>query len=113
MVPKEKQMDFADYRYIDDGHGGGTVLVPFVALDVAFGAFGAAPSRLEVLDHDAREVDFVGGGPTYFADSEAGTKEFAGWSYWEDEATEDPGAPCVQLFILAPDFPESSYPGVC
>ena len=106
-------MDFADYRYIEDGHGGGTVLVPFVAVDVAFGAFGAAPSRLEVLDHDAREVDFVGGGPTYFADSEAGTKEFAGWSYWEDEATEDLEAPCVQLFILAPDFPESSYPGVC
>ena len=54
-------MDFADYRYIEDGYGGGTVLVPFEAVDVAFGAFGVAPSRLEVLDHDAREVDFVGG----------------------------------------------------
>lgn len=106
-------MDFADYRFIADEFGGGTVLVPFRAIDVAYGAFGAAPNRVGVLDLEAREVDFVGGGPTYFADSEAGTKEFAGWSYWEDEATEDVGAPCIQLFILAPDFPESSYPGVC
>ena len=106
-------MDFADFRYIPDGYGGGTVLVPFESVDVAFGAFGAAPHRIGVLDLDARDVVYEGGGGTYFADSEAGTEEFAGWSYFEEEATEDLEAPCTQLFILAPDFPESSYPGVC
>ena len=105
-------MDFADYRFIEDGHGGGTVLVPLASLPG--GRHRANPhGELLVQDLSGREVVYECTGPTYFADSEAGTKEFVGWSYWESESTEDPDAPCVQLFILAPDFPESSYPGVC
>ena len=105
-------MDLNDFRYVPDGYGGGTVLVPFASVDVAFGAFGAAPRRIGVSDLGNRDVVYEGGGGTYFSDSEAGTEEFAGWSYFEEEATEDLDAPCIQLFILAPDFPESSYPGV-
>jgi len=107
-------MDFNSYRFLPDYRGGddGTVLVPFEAIEAPFGAFGRAPDRLRVRDRAGRDVVYDGGGPTYFADSEAGTEEFAGWSYFEEEATEDVDAPCVQLFILAPDFPESSYPGV-
>lgn len=107
-------MDFSDYRFLpcDASVGDGTVLAPFEALEAPVGAFGRAPSRLRVRDLAGRDVVYDGGGPTYFVDSEAGTKEFAGWSYFEEDATEDRDGPCIQLFVLAPGFPESSFPGV-
>jgi len=115
-------LNLSDFRFLPDrngwgrpdGRGDGGVVVPFDA--VPFGAFGAAPRAISVVDRRGRAVVYTGGGPTYFADSEAGTKDFAGWSYFEDDDTEDLDGPCVQLFVLHPDYPEADYlalHGVC
>jgi hypothetical protein len=101
-------MDLADFRYIPDAYGGGTVLVPFSFWRGEWD-INSPPQSLNVYDRDGRDVIFEGGGGTYSCDSAAGTQEFVGWSFWESDDTEDPEAPCVQLFILHPDYPESSF----
>ena len=108
-------LNLLEYRFISDrngwgrpdGRGDGSVVVPFEA--VPFGAFAHPPKRLPVVDRLGRSVVYTGGGPTYFVNSDAGTKHFAGWSYFEEEATEDLDGPCVQLFILHPEYPEEAF----
>ena len=108
-------LNLSEFRFLPDRNGleqecprgDGGVVVPFEA--VPFGAFGRPPKRISVVDLLGRSVVYEGGGPTYFADSAAGTKEFAGWSYFEEEATEDLDGPCVQLFILHPEYPLEAY----
>lgn len=108
-------INLSDFTFLPDRNGfgqpcdrgDGGVLVPFEA--VPFGTFGQAPRRISVVDLAGRSVVYEGGGPTYFTDSDAGTEEFAGWSYFEEEATEDLDGACIQLFVLHPDYPESSY----
>ena len=89
--------------------GDGTVLVALA--DVGYDLAGLR--SISVVDRSGRSVVYSGGGPTYFADSEAGTKDFVGWSYFEDDATEDVDGPCVQRFVLSPGYDEADYPGVC
>ena len=107
-------IQFSDFTFIPDRYqglacprGDGAVVVPFG--EVSFEAFGRAPRRISVVDRLGRSVVYDGGGPTYFTDSEAGTEEFAGWSYFEEEVTEDLDGPCVQLFVLHPDYSEAAY----
>ena len=111
-------LNLSEYRFLPDrnglgqpdARGDGGVVVPFEA--VPFGPFGRAPRRISVVDRSGRSVVYEGGGPTYFTDSEAGTQDFAGWSYFEEEATEDLDGPCVQLFVLSPGYDAADYPGV-
>ena len=100
-------IQFSDFTFKPDGHtdGNGTVLIPLESL----GYDSAGIQRLSVVDLSGRSVVFEDPGLTYFADSEAGTEEFVGWSYWESESTEDPDGPCVQLMVLSPDFNEADY----
>jgi hypothetical protein len=108
-------IDLSAFTFIPDSspdgvacpRGDGGVVVPFEA--VPFGLFGDPPESISVVDRSGRSVVYTGGGPTYFVDTPAGTEEFAGWSYYEEEATEDLDGPCVNLFILHPDYPEASY----
>ena len=103
-------IQFSDFTFAPDGHtdGNGTVLIPLEAL----GYDSAGRRQLSVVDLSGRSVVYDGCGCTYFTDSDAGTEEFVGWSYWESESTEDLDGPCVQLMVLSPDFNMSSYPGV-
>ena len=103
-------LNLSDFTFIpdyapDDGAGG--VVVPFD--EVPFGPFGTPPSHISVIDRTGRSVVYDGGNPTYFTDTPAGTEDFAGWSYFEEEASEDLDGPCVQLFVLHPDFSEEAY----
>ena len=100
-------LQLSDYTFIPDGHtdGNGTVLVPLESL----GYDSAGLRQFSVLDLSGRSVVYDGGGRTYFSDSDAGTKEFVGWSYFESESTEDLDGPCVQLMVLSPDFDEADY----
>ena len=109
-------LNLSEYRFLPDRsldgsinpRGDGTVLV-----DLADAGYDLAGRRsISVVDRSGRSVVYSGGGPTYFADSESGTKDFAGWSYFEEEATEDLDGPCVNLFFLSPGFDASDYPGV-
>ena len=104
-------IQFSDYTFRADesplGDGGGTVLVPLPAL----GYDCAGLSNLSVVDYTGRAVFYEGGGRTYYADSEAGTREFIGWSYWESEASEDLDRPTIHLVVLSPDFDEADYRG--
>ena len=104
-------LQFSDQSFVADvsspeatSRGDGSVLVPL-------SVFGdSPPEAVSVVDLDGREVSFVLSGRTFFTDSAAGTEVFAGWSYWEDEESDDGGAPCVELFVLSPDFSEADYP---
>ena len=104
-------LQFSDQSFVADvsspeatSRGDGSVLVPL-------SVFGdSPPEAVSVVDLDSREVSFVLSGRTFFTDSAAGTEVFAGWSYWEDEESDDDGAPCVELFVLSPDFPAADYP---
>ena len=100
-------IQFSDYNFVPDNHadGAGTVLVPLES--VGYDAAGRHAFR--VVDLSGRSVVYEGGGCTYYSDSDAGTKEFVGWSYWESESSEDLDAPCVQLFVLSPGFDEANY----
>jgi len=108
-------LNLSDYRFLPDRsldgsinpRGDGTVLVN---LDEA-GYDLAGCRSISVVDRSGRSVLYSGGGCTYFTDSEAGTKDFAGWSYFEDDDTEDLDGPCVQLFVLSPGYNESDYLG--
>ena len=84
--------------------GDGSVLVPA-------SIFGdAPPDAVEAIDALGREVTYFQCGRTFFK-AKDGTEVFAGWSYWEDrEVPALPGDPCVELFVLSPDFEESAYP---
>ena len=104
-------VQFSDQFFLEDvsspeatSRGDGSVLVPLSV----FGE--SAPQSVSVVDFAGREVSFVLTGRTFFADSSAGTEVFAGWSYWEDEDTDFPGSPAVELFVLSPDFPTADYP---
>ena len=78
---------------------------------VPLSVFGdSPPEAVSVVDLDGREVSFVLSGRTFFTDSAAGTEVFAGWSYWEDEDTDFPGSPAVELFVRHPDFSAADYP---
>ena len=110
-------LNLSDFRFLPDHsldgsinpRGDGTVLV-----GLADAGYDLAGRRsISVVDRSGRSVVYSGGGPTYFADSDAGTEEFGGWSYFEEEATEDLDGACVQLFVLSPGYAESDYPGVC
>jgi hypothetical protein len=101
---------FSDYTFVEDlsskdaaARGDGSVLVPVSVFD------GAPPDSVSVVDLAGREVSYELCGRTFFVDSDAGVDTFAGWSYWESEDT-DTDYPCVELFILSPDFEESAYP---
>ena len=109
-------LNLSQYRFLPDRsldgsinpRGDGTVLV-----DLAAAGYDLAGRRsISVVDRSGRSVVYSGGGPTYFADSDAGTEEFAGWSYFEEEATEDLDGACVQLFVLSPGYDVADYPGV-
>jgi hypothetical protein len=100
-------LQFSDYTFVPDGHtdGNGTVLIPLESL----GYDSAGQRQFSVVDLSGRSVVYDGCGCTYYSDSEAGTQEFVGWSYWESESTEDPDGPCVQLMVLSPGFDEADY----
>jgi len=97
----------SDYKFIPQGSsdGSGTVLAELSEVGYEL----AGRLSIPVVDRSGRSVVYEGGGPTYFADSEAGTKEFAGWSYFESEDSEDPDGPCVQLFVLSPGCSVAGY----
>jgi len=109
-------LNLSDFRFLPDHsldgtvnpQGDGTVLVDLA--DAGYDLAGC--SRIAVVDRSGRSVVYSGGGPTYFADSAAGTQDFAGWSYFEEEATEDLDGACVQLFVLSPGYDVADYPGV-
>ena len=104
-------LQFSDRFFLEDvsspgatSRGDGSVLVPL-------SLFGESPPEsVSVVDFAGREVSFVLTGRTFFTDSAAGTEVFAGWSYWEDEDTDFPGSPAVELFVLHPDFSAADYP---
>ena len=102
-------LDFSDFTYVsaDTPSGGGTVLVPLASLPGRHRA--TPPNELAVYDLSGRSVVYAHSGPTFYADSEAGTRQFVGWSYWESESTEDLDAPIVHLMVLAPGFGEADY----
>jgi len=110
LLGKKMALQFSDQSFLADvsspaatSQGDGAVLVPL-------SVFGdSPPDSVSVVDFAGREVSFVLCGRTYFTDSAAGTEVFAGWSYWEDEASDYPGSPAVQLFVLSPDFAEADY----
>ena len=95
----------------DAGTDDGVVVVPFYKVPFVDRGLGLArpASSIAVIDRSGRAVVYDGGNPTYFTDSAAGTKDFAGWSYFEEEASEDLDGPCVQLFVLHPDYSEAAY----
>lgn len=103
-------LQFSDQSFLADvsspaatPQGDGAVLVPL-------SVFGdSPPESVSVVDFAGREVSFVLSGRTFFADLAAGTEVFAGWSYWEDEGSDYPGSPAVELFVLSPDFAEADY----
>mgnify|MGYP003154727349 CR=1 FL=1 len=104
-------IQFSDYTFIKDlssetatARGDGSVLVPV-------SVFGdEPPDTVEVVDALGQKASYVQCGRTFFK-SKDGIEVFAGWSYWEDrEVPALPGAPCVELFVLSPDFAESAYP---
>ncbi len=103
----KKMLNFSDYAFVPSGHtaGAGTVLVPLESL----GYDSAGHPQFSVVDRLGRSVVYEGGGCTYYSDSEAGTQEFVGWSYWESESTEDPDAPIVHLMVLSPGFDAAEY----
>ena len=103
-------IQFSDFTFVPDDHtdGNGTVLVPLVSVGYDLAGLG----RVSVVDSSGRSVVYDGCGRTYFTDSAAGTEEFVGWSYFEEEATEDLDGPCVQLMVLSPDYDVADYPGV-
>ena len=102
-------LDFSDFTYVsaDAPSGGGTVLVPLASLPGRHRA--APPDELPVYDLVGRSVVYEHSGPSFYVDSEAGTRRFIGWSYWESESTEDLDAPIVHLMVLAPGFDEADY----
>ena len=108
-------LNLSDFRFLPDRsadgtvnpRGDGTVLVELA--DAGYDLAGR--QAIPVVDRSGRLVVYDGGSPTYFTDSVAGTEEFAGWSYFEEEATEDLDGPCVQLFILSPGYDIDDYPG--
>ena len=80
--------------------GDGDLVVNASALGLAPGE--APPGVVEVERAPGVVVCFDGGGEVYLVDSEAGTEDFVGWSYWEEEATDIPGVtPCVNFKVLA------------
>ena len=96
----------------DAGTDDGVVVVPFYKVpfsDRPPSLSGGMASSIAVIDRSGRAVVYDGGVPTYFTDSAAGTRDFAGWSYFEEEASEDLDGPCVQLFVLHPDYSEAAY----
>ena len=108
-------INLSDFTFVPDdtseeatSRGDGTVLVDLA--DVGYDLAGCR--SIPVVDRSGRSVVYEGGGPTYFTDSAAGTQDFAGWSYFEEEATEDLDGACVQLFVLSPGYDASDYPGV-
>ncbi len=102
-------VDFSDFTFVsaDDAAGGGTVLVPLASLPGRHRA--VPPDELSVCDLSGRSVVYEHSGPSFYADSEAGTRQFIGWSYWESESTEDIDAPIVHLMVLSPSFNEADY----
>ena len=102
-------LNFSDFTYVsaDAPSGGGTVLVPLASLPGRHRA--APPDELPVYDLVGRSVVYEHSGPSFYVDSEAGTRQFIGWSYWESESTEDLDAPIVHLMVLAPGFDEADY----
>ena len=60
------------------------------------------PEWLEVERAPGVVVQFERCGEDYLVDSEAGTEEFRGWSYLEDEATDIPGVTPIVFFQVAP-----------
>ena len=102
-------IQFSDYTFLEDqsseaaaARGDGSVLVPVAV----FGD--SPPADVAVVDLAGREVSYVLTGRTFFRDSATGVEVFTGWSYWESEDT-DAGQPCVELFVLAPDFESSLW----
>ncbi len=105
-------LQFSDQSFLADvsspaatSRGDGAVLVPLSV----FGSGDSPPESVSVVDFAGREVSFVRSGRTFFTDSAAGTRVFAGWSYWEDQESDFPGSPAVELFVLSSDFPEADY----
>ena len=99
------RISFADYNFVPDSAGSphGTVLVPLESIGYDL----AARRALLVETLSGEHVSYEGGGCTYYSDSEAGTQEFVGWSYWGPDS--EYGAPIVHLMVLSPDFDESDY----
>ena len=100
-------LNFSDLTFVSDDHGGGTVLVPLSYLSGRHRA--VPPDPLQVRDLSGRSVVYELSGPSFYADSKAGTRQFIGWSFWESESTEDMDAPIVHLMVLAPSFDEADY----
>ena len=101
-------IQFSDHTFVpgaNDKDGDGTVLIPLESL----GYDSAGLRKFVVVDRSGRSVVYEGGSCTYYSDSEAGTQEFVGWSYWESESTEDLDGPCVHLMVLSPGFAEADY----
>ena len=106
-------IQFSDYPFVPcesavgGPRGDGSVLVPLSAVSVG----DAPPSVVSVVDHDGRSVTYEGGGRVYFTDSDAGTRDFVGWSYWEEDATCVPCVtPVVNFLVLSPDYDAGNFP---
>ena len=82
-------LHLSDFTFIPDStspealsRGDGAVLIPAGVVSDDSRAF-------EVVDRQGRQVVFDGGGQLFFSDSEAGTEELVGRSYWETDETDD------------------------
>lgn len=94
-------VDFNDYPFVsDNARLGDGYNDADGAVEVPVSVFGGSPptDAIAVVDRSGREVEFVGGGRVFIVDSAAGTEEFVGWSYWEDDDGYD--SPAVQLLVV-------------
>jgi hypothetical protein len=107
-------LHLSDFTFIPDStspealsRGDGAVLIPAGVVSDDSRAF-------EVVDRQGRQVVFDGGGQLFFSDSEAGTEELVGRSYWETDETDVPCVtPCVNVVVLAASYDINDYPRPC
>ena len=106
-------IQFSDHTFVPDEssrpRGDGALLVPVESLPEGWDA---QPPRELLVEVDGASLVFTGGGQLYFSDSKAGTQEFAGWSYWEEDDSFDcrPDAAYVNLVVLAPGYDVAAWP---
>ena len=105
-------LNLADFTFVPDDssqealdRGDGDVLIPFTVLP-------DPPETLEVVDRQGRSVVFERTSQVFFTNSEAGTRQVVGYSYWESEATEVPCVtPYLNVLVLDATYDAADYPG--
>jgi hypothetical protein len=96
-------VDFNDYPFIsDNARFGSSYSETNGGVEIPISVFGGfpPPEAIAVIDRAGREVEFTGGGQVFIVDSEAGTEEFIGWSYWEEYEEDGYDTPAVQLLVV-------------